>query len=80
MIERLQRNPAYAAIFDDDGSNEAADVVATTVDRGKPTRGKPTVPRLEVDLYHLEYAGGEPGRRLEDLYVVCGQAQRSTSW
>jgi hypothetical protein len=37
-------------------------------------------PRVEVELYHLKYAGGEPGRRLEDLYVVCGQAQRSTSW
>jgi superfamily II DNA or RNA helicase len=75
IIERLQRNPAYEVIFDDDGSNEAADVVAITVDRSNPT-----VPRIEVELYHLKYAGGEPGRRLEDLYVVCGQAQRSTSW
>jgi len=75
IIERLQRNPAYAVIFDDDGSNEAADVVAIMVDRSKPT-----VPRIEVELYHLKYAGGAPGRRLEDLYVVCGQAQRSTSW
>jgi len=75
IIERLQRNSAYAVIFDDDGSNEAADVVAIAIDRSKPT-----VPRIEVELYHLKYAGGEPGRRLEDLYVVCGQAQRSTSW
>ena len=75
IIERLQHNPMYAVIFDDDGSNEAADIVAITIDRSKPT-----VPRIEVELYHLKYAGGGPGRRLEDLYVVCGQAQRSTSW
>jgi superfamily II DNA or RNA helicase len=75
VIQRLQHNSAYDLIFDDDGANEAADVVAITVDRSTPT-----VPRIEVELYHLKYAGGEPGRRLEDLYVVCGQAQRSTSW
>ena len=75
VIQRLQHNPAYDVIFDDDGANEAADVVAITVDGSAPT-----VPRIEVELYHLKYAGGEPGRRLEDLYVVCGQAQRSTSW
>jgi hypothetical protein len=71
----LLRNASYDVIFDDDGANEAADVVAITVDRDAPK-----VPRIEVELYHLKYAGGEPGRRLEDLYVVCGQAQRSTSW
>ena len=49
--------------------------MAITIDQSKPT-----VPRIEVELYHLKYAGGAPGRRLEDLYVVCGQAQRSTSW
>ena len=75
IIERLQRNTGYAVIFDDDGAGEAADVVTITVDRSNPA-----VPRIEVELYHLKYAGGAPGRRLEDLYVVCGQAQRSTSW
>ncbi|MBX9794669.1 MAG: restriction endonuclease subunit R, partial [Burkholderiaceae bacterium] len=75
IIERLQGDAAYEVIFDDDGSNEAADVVAIKVDRSKPT-----APRIEVELYHLKYAGGLPGARLEDLYVVCGQAQRSTSW
>lgn len=75
VIQRLQVNPTYDVIFDDDGANEAADIVAITIDRSMPA-----VPRIEVELYHLKYAGGEPGRRLEDLYVVCGQAQRSTSW
>lgn len=75
IIERLQQNLSYTVIFDDDGANEAADVVAVTVDRSNPA-----VPRIDVELYHLKYAGGVPGRRLEDMYVVCGQAQRSTSW
>lgn len=75
MIGRLQRDAAYAVIFDDDGAKEAADIVAITVDRSNPA-----VPRIDVELYHLKYAGGAPGARVEDLYVVCGQAQRSTSW
>lgn len=75
IIERLQQNRSYAVIFDDDGANEAADVVAITVNQSNPA-----APCIEVELYHLKYAGGAPGRRLEDLYVVCGQAQRSTSW
>lgn len=36
--------------------------------------------RIEVELYHLKYANGQPGARVDDLYVVCGQAQRSTRW
>lgn len=75
VIERLQLIATYEVIFDDDGAGEAADVVAITVNRDDPT-----VPRISVELYHLKFAGGEPGRRLDDLYVVCGQAQRSASW
>lgn len=75
IIERLQHNESYAVIFDDDGAGEAADVVAITVDRTNPA-----APCIDVELYHLKYAGGAPGRRLDDLYVVCGQAQRSASW
>jgi hypothetical protein len=30
---------------------------------------------------HAKYSGSdEPGRRLKDLYEVCGQAQRSVRW
>jgi superfamily II DNA or RNA helicase len=75
MIQRLQREPAYEVIFDDDGAGEAADIVAIRVDTTNLV-----VPRIDVELYHLKFAGGAPGARLDDLYVVCGQAQRSTSW
>ncbi|KQW30593.1 restriction endonuclease subunit R [Acidovorax sp. Root402] len=75
VIGLLQQDPAYEVIFDDDGAGEAADIVAIRVDRSKPA-----LPIIEVEFYHLKYAGGDPGARIDDLYVVCGQAQRSTSW
>lgn len=39
-------------------------------------------PRLiTVDLYHCKFSGGDtPGARIDDMYVVCGQAQRSVMW
>lgn len=74
MIELLQREAAYAVIFDDDGAGEAADVLAIR------TRQDEGIESIEVEMYHLKYAGGEPGARVDDLYVVCGQAQRSTMW
>lgn len=37
IIERLQQNSSYTVIFDDDGANEAADVVVITVNRSNPT-------------------------------------------
>ena len=34
-----------------------------------------------MDLYYCKYSGGEaPGARIDDMYVVCGQAQRSIMW
>lgn len=74
VIQLLQQSAAYSVIFDDDGAGEAADVVAITLfqDDDKP--------RIEVELYHLKFSHGLPGGRVDDLYVVCGQAQRSTCW
>lgn len=74
LIEQLQRDAIYDVIFDDDGAGEAADVVAIKV----VTEGERRV--INVELYHCKYAGGAPGGRVDDLYVVCGQAQRSTGW
>lgn len=61
----------YDVIVNDDGSGEAADLVALKVlDDG-----------ILLSLIHLKYsAGDEPGARLKDLYEVCGQAQRSVRW
>src|SRR5581483_8219391 len=66
----------YAIIMDDDGKGEIADIVAIRVD------GDPAAPAsLEVELYHCKYSRDTaPGRRIEDLYEVCGQAQKSVAW
>lgn len=75
VIRRLMAGP-YNLIFDDDGSGEAADVVAVTV------IGSFDAPkRIDVELYHCKYSKkGKAGGRVDDLYIVCGQAQTSIRW
>ncbi len=70
VIAELKQD-GYDILFDDDGAGEAADVVAIkTQDR-----------RLSVEFYHCKYShGGMPGARIDDLYEVCGQAQKSIHW
>lgn len=63
-------------IVDDDGAGEAADVVAIRVVGGLKA---PT--SIDVEFYHCKYSrSAVPGRRISDLYEVCGQAQKSMSW
>ncbi|MCS6298417.1 MAG: hypothetical protein H8K09_19425 [Nitrospira sp.] len=66
----------YDLIFDDDGPVEAADVIAVTV------VGPFDAPeRIDVELYHCKYSKtAKAGGRVDDLYVVCGQAQTSIRW
>jgi len=70
VIQNLKsRN--YDVIFDDDGKGEAADVVAIKKERTK----------ISVEFYHCKFSKEKiPGNRLEDLYQVCGQAQKSIHW
>lgn len=64
----------HEIVFNDDGSGEAADIVAIRVVDG-------TSKYIEADLYHLKFSGGDaPGARIKDLYEVCGQVQRSAFW
>ncbi|SAK42414.1 type III restriction enzyme, res subunit [Caballeronia fortuita] len=74
VIDRLmalEGDDQVDIVFDDDGSGEMADVVAMKVHPG----------RIDVSLYHCKYSlGDRPGARIDDLYVVCGQAQRSVYW
>lgn len=66
----------FTVVFDDDSSGEIADVVAIRVET---TAGEPT--SLEVELYHCKFAHGQaPGSRIDDLYEVCGQAQKCIAW
>lgn len=69
--EVLAFSPPFGIVFDDDGANEVADVVAIRDDDEF----------LHVDLYHCKYAfSSTAGARVRDLYEVCGQAQRSVRW
>lgn len=63
-------------IIDDDGKGEAADVVTIKL------VGDPAAPsRIDVEFYHCKYShAAAPGGRIEDLYEVCGQAQKSIAW
>ncbi|TGT44425.1 DEAD/DEAH box helicase family protein [Mesorhizobium sp. M8A.F.Ca.ET.165.01.1.1] len=72
VVEMLRNSDIpYDIIFDDDGAGEVADVVA--IRRSGRT--------LIIDLFHCKYSSGRlPGARVEDLYEVCGQAQKSVRW
>jgi hypothetical protein len=74
-IEYIKAENKHEILFDDDGAGEAADIVGISID-------SLTSPKLiTVDLYHCKYSGGDtPGARIDDMYVVCGQAQRSVMW
>jgi superfamily II DNA or RNA helicase len=75
-VIRTLLNGEYDAIVDDDGKGEAADIVAIRL------VGEDDAPkRIDVEFYHCKYSGGAAaGRRIDDLYEVCGQAQKSISW
>jgi len=66
-----EHRPQYDILFDDDDSYESADVVGI----------KMTDEKLTVDFFHCKFSNGAtPGSRIEDLYAVCGQAQKSVHW
>jgi superfamily II DNA or RNA helicase len=72
VIERLvAEGDVYDVIFDDDGTGESADVVAMRLSGSK----------LTVHLHHCKFsADSKAGARLDDLYEVCGQTQKSIRW
>ena len=70
MIQRLLQDD-YWIIFDDDGANEIADIVAFK-DEGEV---------LAVEFYHLKYSKDDTsGSRIADFYEVCGQVIKSCKW
>jgi len=70
LIESLKAQ-GYHLIFDDDDSGEIADVIAiTNMDKN-----------IKIELYHCKFSKEElPGARIDDLYTVCGQAQKCVRW
>jgi len=70
VIQELKKKN-YKIIFDDDDTGEAADVVAIQVANKK----------ISVEFYHCKFSKGQkPRANIEDLYEVCGQAQKSIHW
>lgn len=64
-------DPQYDVVFNDDDSYESADVVGIKI----------TEEKLIIDFYHCKFSqDSTPGARVEDLYAVCGQAQKSVHW
>jgi superfamily II DNA or RNA helicase len=74
VIENVLADESFAVVFDDDGAGESADVVAIR----KSERGSAT--EIDVMFYHCKFSKEKPGARVDDLFVVCGQAQKSIAW
>ena len=61
----------YTIVFDDDGANEAADLVCI----------KENDDHIALVLIHCKFSGGsEPGERIKDAVEVTSQAIRSSKW
>jgi hypothetical protein len=75
VIDELKKQ-AFDVIVDDDRRGEAADVVAIRIVNTDDSR-----PVIEVEFYHCKYSSeATTGARVDDLYEVCGQAQKSVCW
>lgn len=63
----------YSIIIDDDTSGEAADVIALNLCEDNK--------KILMSLYHCKFSSSDkPGYRVDDMYQLCGQAQKSIKW
>lgn len=68
MIAHVKTMAEWSVILDDDSTGEVADIVAL----------RKQDDLLHVLLVHCKYSSdSKPGARVDDLYDVCGQAQKS---
>lgn len=68
-FEQIEKQ--YDVIINDDGPGEAADLVGLKIVEDK----------IHLGLVHCKYTGKKhPGGRINDLYEVCGQAQKTIRW
>lgn len=70
MSAYLRSIRPFSVLIDDDGNGEAADLVGLQVNGD----------HLDVTLVHCKYSKATPGKRIKDLYEVCGQAMRGAKW
>lgn len=62
----------FDVVFNDDGSGEAADLIAMR----EESRDS-----VLVKLVHCKFSSeDDPGSRIADIYELCGQAQKSIKW
>lgn len=72
VIQELKKKD-FDVIFDDDSSGEAADIITIKADDERKI--------INVEFYHCKFSKGtKPGARIDDLYEVCGQSQKSIRW
>lgn len=70
VIDMLKKRKP-TVVFDDDDSGESADVVVIIEHTSA----------INVEFYHCKFSSEtKPGARIDDLYAVCGQAQKSVRW
>lgn len=69
FVQHLLQGPA-TFIIDDDDTGESADVVE--IEENDTT--------ITVCFWHLKYSERRVGQRADDLYVVCGQAEKGVKW
>lgn len=71
IIQMLKQTGKYSIIFDDDGSGEIADIITIYEEENN----------VQIEFYHCKYSKETtPGKRVSDLYEVCGQCQKSIKW
>lgn len=69
MVQKIMAD--YDYLIDDDGSGEIADLVGINDNSNI----------IDVTLFHLKFAReGRVSKSIENLYQVCGQAQKSVRW
>lgn len=61
----------FKILIDDDGAGEVADLIGINDDETG----------IDITLFHLKYAlDGKVSRNINNLYQVCGQANKSIRW
>ena len=71
FLDYLSTQTEALFLFDDDDTGESADIISI----------EETETEITVYLWHCKYSSASrPGRRVSDIDVVCGQAEKSVKW